>query len=150
LVLIASVYAFSNGTLNSPYAAAKAGVEQLGRALRVELHPHGASASVAYFGFIDTKMVADAYESPLTQQLDKSIPLPLRKKIPPSAAARAIVRGIEGRKAQIIAPKRWRALAVLRGVAGPSGDALMLHERNLQDVLRGVDDSAARAASPSA
>ena len=39
------------------YAMAKAGVEQLGRALRVELVPHGASASVAYFGFIDTEMV---------------------------------------------------------------------------------------------
>ena len=47
LVLVASIYAFTNGALQSPYAAAKAGVEQLGRALRVELAPHGASASGA-------------------------------------------------------------------------------------------------------
>ena len=36
----------------------KAAVEQFGRALRLELAPHGASASVAYFGFIDTEMLA--------------------------------------------------------------------------------------------
>ena len=44
IVLVSSVYAFINGFGNSPYAAAKAGVESLGRALRVELAPHGASA----------------------------------------------------------------------------------------------------------
>src|SRR5207245_7130108 len=55
VVVIASVYAFTNGVGMIPYAMAKAGVEQLGRALRVELIPHGANASVAYFGFIDTE-----------------------------------------------------------------------------------------------
>ena len=57
LVLVASVYAFVNGAMLSSYATAKAGVESLGRSLRAELAPHGAGASVAYFGFIDTKMV---------------------------------------------------------------------------------------------
>ncbi len=51
MVVISSVYAFFNGFGNSPYAVAKAGVESLGRALRVELAPHGASATVAYFGW---------------------------------------------------------------------------------------------------
>ena len=45
---------------NSPYAVAKAGVESMGRALRVELRPQGASATVGYFGWVDTKMVQDA------------------------------------------------------------------------------------------
>ena len=57
VVVISSVYAFVNGVGTAPYAMAKAGVEQLGRALRVELAQHGAGASVAYFGFIDTEMV---------------------------------------------------------------------------------------------
>jgi NAD(P)-dependent dehydrogenase (short-subunit alcohol dehydrogenase family) len=139
LVLVASVYAFTNGVLQSPYATAKAGVEQLGRALRVELTPHGASASIAYFGFVDTKMVADAYEHPITQRLDKSIPRPLRKKIPPSAAAQAIVRGVERRRAHIVAPRRWGLLLALRGVIGPAGDAAMRHEPNLQDAIRAAD-----------
>jgi NAD(P)-dependent dehydrogenase (short-subunit alcohol dehydrogenase family) len=59
-VVVSSVYAFMNGMLLSPYAVAKAGVEQLGRALRAELTPHGASATVAYFGFVDTRMVQEA------------------------------------------------------------------------------------------
>ena len=42
LVVVSSVYAFVNGVLNSPYAAAKAGVESLGRSLRAELTPLGA------------------------------------------------------------------------------------------------------------
>ncbi|MGV7637292.1 SDR family NAD(P)-dependent oxidoreductase, partial [Mycobacterium kansasii] len=44
LLLTSSVYAFVNGVGVSPYAVAKAGVEQLGRALRVELAPYGATA----------------------------------------------------------------------------------------------------------
>ena len=55
MVVVSSVYAFANGMGNTPYAVAKAGVESLGRALRVELAPHGASATVAYFGWVDTK-----------------------------------------------------------------------------------------------
>ena len=61
-VLVSSVYAFMNGILLSPYAVAKAGVEQLGRALRLELASHGASATVAYFGFVDTEMVRQGME----------------------------------------------------------------------------------------
>ena len=64
MVVVSSVYAFVNGMGNSPYAVAKAGVESLGRALRVELAPHGASATVAYFGWVDTKLVQDAFAQP--------------------------------------------------------------------------------------
>jgi NAD(P)-dependent dehydrogenase (short-subunit alcohol dehydrogenase family) len=64
IVVVASVAAFVNGSLLSSYAAAKAGVEQMGRALRTELAPFGASASVAYFGWVDTRMVQDAFARP--------------------------------------------------------------------------------------
>jgi NAD(P)-dependent dehydrogenase (short-subunit alcohol dehydrogenase family) len=143
LVLIASVYAFVNGVLQSPYAVAKAGVEQLGRALRAELAQHGASASVAYFGFIDTKMVADAFAHPEIDRLRKSIPLPLRKMLPPEAAAKAIVNGIEGRRPRIIAPRRWAALSVGRGLAGPAMDRFVLADPNMRRALRDADRSPA-------
>ncbi len=64
IVLVSSAYAFINGMLNSSYAVAKSGVESLGRALRTELSPLGASATVAYFGWVDTKMVQDALQPP--------------------------------------------------------------------------------------
>ena len=65
VLVIASVYAFLNGAMQSSYAMSKAAVEQLGRALRVELAPHGASAGVGYFGFVDTAMVRGAFEDPI-------------------------------------------------------------------------------------
>ena len=39
IVLISSIYAFSNGMAEAPYAMSKAAVEQFGRALRAELAP---------------------------------------------------------------------------------------------------------------
>jgi NAD(P)-dependent dehydrogenase (short-subunit alcohol dehydrogenase family) len=139
VVLISSIYAFTNGVLMTPYAAAKAGVEQLGRALRVELEHHGAGATVAYFGFVDTRMVADAYADTVVEKLDESIPWPLRKRISPAAAARGIVDGIERRAARVILPRRWEALRVLRGIAGPASDEVIRRHRKVQPLLRNVD-----------
>ena len=73
-VVVASVYAFLNGVLATPYAISKAGGEQLGRSLRAELAIHGASASVAYFGFIDTAMVREAFEDPIGQRIEEVLP----------------------------------------------------------------------------
>jgi len=42
ILITGSIYSFLNGMVNGPYAASKAGVEQLGRALRSELAMHGA------------------------------------------------------------------------------------------------------------
>ncbi len=139
VVIVSSVYAFTNGVLQSPYAMAKAGVEQLGRSLRVELRPHGASATVVYFGFVATEMVAQAYADPITQRLDRTIPFPLRAPISPQAAAAGIVAGIERRAAYVILPRRWEILRRLRGFAGPATDALARRHPVLQRTLRAAD-----------
>ena len=89
LGLVSSVYAFANGMGNSPYAVAKPGVESLGRSLRVELAPHGASATVAYFGWVDTTMVQDALSQPDAERLNKTTPKFLLKRIQPEEAAAA-------------------------------------------------------------
>jgi NAD(P)-dependent dehydrogenase (short-subunit alcohol dehydrogenase family) len=60
--LIASVDACNNGVGVTPCAMSKAAVEQLRRALRVDLVQHGVSASVGSFGFIDTEMVHRAID----------------------------------------------------------------------------------------
>src|SRR3954454_1413126 len=93
IVVTSSVYAFVNGVLNSPYAVAKAGVESLGRSLRTELTPLGASASVAYFGWVDTRMVQDAVARPHSERLQEGLPEWFSRRIPPSAAGAAIVAG---------------------------------------------------------
>jgi NAD(P)-dependent dehydrogenase (short-subunit alcohol dehydrogenase family) len=141
VVLISSIYAFTNGVLMTPYAAAKAAVEQLGRALRVELEHHGAGATVAYFGFVDTAMVSEAYSEPVVEKLDESIPRPLRKRISPATAARGIVDGIEHRAARVILPRRWESLRLLRGITGPASDEFIRHHRKVQPLLHDVDAS---------
>ena len=140
VVVISSIYAFTNGAGAVPYAMSKAAVEQFGRALRVELVPHGASVSVAYFGFIDTEMVHRAIDSdPLADQMIASLPQPLRKRLPPSAAGQAIARGIERRQPRIIRPRRWTIMSVLRGILNPLADAQAERDETLQELVRQFD-----------
>jgi NAD(P)-dependent dehydrogenase (short-subunit alcohol dehydrogenase family) len=140
VVVVASIYAFINGMGAVPYAMAKAGVEQLGRALRVELVQHGASASVAYFGFIDTEMVHRTIDQdPLAPTMFEQMPRVLQKRLRPAVAGEAIVRGIERRRPRIIRPRRWTVLSVLRGITGPLGDLQLERDAATQDVLRQLD-----------
>ena len=131
IVVTSSVYAFMNGVFNSPYAVAKAGVESMGRALRTELTPLGASASVAYFGWVDTKMVQDATSRPHAEHLRNNTPDFLLKRIQPSEAGAAIVRGIEERAPRIFAPRWWRYISALRGVLNPLLDRRMENDRRM-------------------
>jgi NAD(P)-dependent dehydrogenase (short-subunit alcohol dehydrogenase family) len=141
VVVVASVYAFVNGVSVIPYAMSKAAVEQLGRALRVELTPHGASASVAYFGFIDTAMVQRGLDAdPLANALMDRLPKPLHKRLKPEQAAAAVVAGIEQRKPRIIVPRRWIALSALRGVLSPLLDAQQERDAATQAVILKLDE----------
>jgi len=140
LVLVASVYAFMNGVSNSAYATAKAGVESLGRSLRTELAPHGASASVAYFGFIDTKMVQDASEDPVMKRFEGNFPAFMTRRSTPALAGGAIVHGIETRAPRIIHPSWWRVGSVLRGVIGPLLDRRMERDPRMLEFVREVED----------
>ena len=140
VVVIASVYAFVNGVGLASYAISKAGVEQLGRALRAELVQHGASASVAYFGFIDTEMVHQGLDQdPLASRMGSSLPRALAKRLQPSVAGEAIARGIERRQPRIIQPRRWTAFSALRGILGPLMDARLERDEEVQAHLRELD-----------
>jgi NAD(P)-dependent dehydrogenase (short-subunit alcohol dehydrogenase family) len=140
VVVISSIYAFTNGIGAVPYAMSKAAVEQFGRALRVELVQHGASASVAYFGFIDTEMVHQAIDAdPLVDAMFESVPRPLRKRLSPTVAGEAIARGIERRAPRIMRPRRWTVMSVLRGIVNPLIDKQMERDENAQAILRQLD-----------
>ena len=139
VVVVASIYAFLNGALGSSYAVSKAGVEQLGRALRVELAPHRASASVAYFGFIDTEMTRAFDTDPILRRYQEMMPRALMRRVPPATAAEALVRGIERRSPRIVAPRAWRAYSVLRGMLNPLLDARMERDERLLPLVRDGD-----------
>jgi NAD(P)-dependent dehydrogenase (short-subunit alcohol dehydrogenase family) len=150
IVVTSSVYAFVNGVFNSPYAVAKAGVESLGRSLRAELMPLGASASVAYFGWVDTRMVQDVVENN-SDRMRQNLPDFLSKRIGPDEAGAAIVRGIEERAPRIFAPKWWRYVSALRGIVNPlldrrfESDATMI--ATVREVEADADEQGAAAVS---
>jgi NAD(P)-dependent dehydrogenase (short-subunit alcohol dehydrogenase family) len=140
VVVVSSIYAFTNGAGNVAYAMSKAAVEQFGRALRAELVQHGASASVAYFGFIDTEMVRRALDQdPLAAEMLANLPAPLRKRIPAAVAGEAIARGIERREPRIIRPRRWIIMSLLRGLLNPLGDARLERDATSQRLLEALD-----------
>jgi NAD(P)-dependent dehydrogenase (short-subunit alcohol dehydrogenase family) len=139
LVVVSSVYAFANGFGNTPYAVAKAGVESLGRALRVELAPHGASATVAYFGWVDTKLVQDAFAQPDADRVRDLSPDFLLKRITPDEAAAGLVRGIEERAPRVFVPKWWRYVSALRGIVNPLLDKRMESDAKTQALIRDLD-----------
>lgn len=123
LVLISSSYAHVNGMLNSSYAVSKAAVEALGRSLRAELVPLGASATVAYFGYVKTDLVSEVFDNELADQFREEIaPAFLTRQITVEKAASALVRGIESRTARVIAPNVWKPIFYLRGLLGPLTD----------------------------
>jgi NAD(P)-dependent dehydrogenase (short-subunit alcohol dehydrogenase family) len=139
MIVVSSVYAFANGMGNSPYAVAKAGVEALGRTLRAELKPHGASASVAYFGWVDTKMVQDAFEQEDSSRIRELSPEWLLKRITPEEAGAGLVRGIEEQAPRIFVPKWWRYVSAFRGLINPLLDKRMETDEKTRALVRDLD-----------
>jgi NAD(P)-dependent dehydrogenase (short-subunit alcohol dehydrogenase family) len=142
VLVVASVYAAANGVLAAPYAVSKAAVEALGRALRVELAPHGASAGVAYFGFIDTAMVREAFARPVIQELMPALPEAIRRPVPVGRAGEAIVRGIERRSARVAAPGWVWAVLASRGLS-PVFDRQLLGDEHVRAAIARAEREAA-------
>ena len=88
------------------YGAAKSGVEALGHALRVEMQGYGVDVGVAYFSWIDTEMVRGADRTEIGAAMRAELKGPLARTYPVSAAAEAVVRGIERRSRIVACPRR--------------------------------------------
>ncbi len=142
IVVTGSIYSFANGVLNSPYAVAKAGVEALGRGLRAELMPLGASAGVAYYGWVDTRLVKDGFDRKHSDRLQKNAPGWLFKRIQPDEAAAALIRGIEERAPRTFAPKWWRYVSALRGIVNPLLDRRFDRNRQMLETIHAVEAEA--------
>jgi NAD(P)-dependent dehydrogenase (short-subunit alcohol dehydrogenase family) len=153
VVIVASAAAFVNGMLMSPYATSKAAVEAFGRSLRAELSPFGASASVVYFSWIDTRMVQDTFEKPGTKLLQEFSPDFLLKRTTPAAAGAAIVAGIEERAPRIFAPKWLRYVSAFRGLINPLLERRVERDSRMAAAIREaetVEAGSADASEPAA
>jgi NAD(P)-dependent dehydrogenase (short-subunit alcohol dehydrogenase family) len=146
IVFIGSIYSFANGMLASPYAVSKAGVEALGRALRAELAPLGASASVVYFGWVETDLVRDSLDRKDggrgARILGDILPAFLLRRISPQVAGDTIVRALEERAPRAFAPRVWRYLSAVRGLINPILDRRMDHDAQVAAVVTEAETAA--------
>ena len=151
LVLNGSILSHANGFLASPYAVSKAAVEQLARALRVELAPFGASAGVAYFGWVDTELVRGSLDDQEAGRwLREVMPGFLLKRITPEQAGVALARGVEQRAPRVFAPRVWRYISALRGLVNPVFDRRSERDPGFAKVLREAEAASNAKHQPAA
>ncbi|RDI44959.1 NADP-dependent 3-hydroxy acid dehydrogenase YdfG [Nocardia mexicana] len=139
-VVVSSCAAFAPGMGGAPYMISKAGVEQLGRALRVELAAVGATAGVSYFGIVDTAMTHDTLDrDDLGQALNRLLPWPLSVRITAAEAAKSVADGIERRAARTIAPVGWQPYSLLRGAVNVVLDSRLARDSRVHELIRGIE-----------
>jgi NAD(P)-dependent dehydrogenase (short-subunit alcohol dehydrogenase family) len=119
LLNISSMTAILHGAMLGPYTTAKAGVEALSDALRMESAPSGAVVGCAYFGFLETDLVRAAFAEPSAEAITGSMPGFIRNPAPLHKAIDAIERGIERRSARVWAPRWLGPMLTLRGILQP-------------------------------
>ncbi len=135
LLNIASLAAASHAPMMGPYSSTKAGVEALSNVLRMELAPTGARVGCAYFGFIDTDLVKNAFSQPSAQSVRSRMPSFLANPAPLPKAIDAIERGVQRRAARLWAPRWVGAALTLRTLIQP------LTERQVLSDLDGLSES---------
>lgn len=140
VLVVSSVAAFVPGPGGAAYMISKAAVEQLGRALRLELAPHGVTAGIAYFGVVDTQLARTTLDDdPLGRELEKRLPPPLRRRLTAAQAAGVLADAIERRAGRTLAPAIWQPWALLRGLVNVVADAYLARDRHVQAFVRDLE-----------
>ncbi len=135
LLNISSLSAITHAPMMGPYSAAKAGVEALTDALRLELAPSGAAVGCAYFGFLDTDLVRASFGRPSAEAMTARLPGFMRDPAPLSIAIDAIERGVARRSARLWAPRWIGPMLALRGLLQP------LVERQARSDMEGLREN---------
>ncbi len=112
----ASVSIFAHPPCVSSYAASKAAVEAMCNCWRIELAAHGVGVGVIYASWVQTPLVTEGDMHPAFVRLKSTMPPPLRRAIPATAAAEMIIKGMAQRKRRIWVPGWVRVLYWLRTV----------------------------------
>lgn len=119
LLCVSSLAAAHHAPLMASYTASKAGVEAFGDALRTEASVDGVAVGVAYFSFIDTDMVRDAFAESPTQSLREGVAARFTRPMPLDRSVSRVVRGIERRAKRIVVPRALEALVLAPGLLTP-------------------------------
>jgi NADP-dependent 3-hydroxy acid dehydrogenase YdfG len=101
LVLVSSVDGKKGLPIDTPYVTAKFALAGLGEVMRQELYGTGVHVTTVFPGRIDTPLIEDL-----------RVPW-VSPKYSPDMAARAIVKGIQRRKPEVIVPGFYRLFVIL-------------------------------------
>jgi NAD(P)-dependent dehydrogenase (short-subunit alcohol dehydrogenase family) len=121
-LLVASAAAFAALPGMAAYSASKAGVEQFGNALRLELAHKRVGVGVAFMTWIDTDLVRDVRtDLPAFDDNIRRMPGPLGTVTSVGECADAFVHGIEHRSQQVYVPSSLRRVhPLLSLLSGPA------------------------------
>ncbi|OZD79397.1 short-chain dehydrogenase [Rhodococcus sp. 05-339-2] len=145
ILLVSSCAAFTPGMGGSAYMVSKAAVEQLGRALRIELAAVGASAGLAYFGVVDTDLARHTLEDdPIGRRIGGFLPWPLSRRLPSQRAAELLVHAVRTRRARLIAPAVWTPYFWFRGMLNPILERRLVRDRRVAQIIRDLEETHAR------
>jgi hypothetical protein len=84
-------------------------------------------------------MVQDGLSRPHSERLQENTPAWLLRRIQPSEAGAATVRGIEERAPRIFAPRWWRYVSALRGILNPLIDRRLERDPSFRQTLLEVE-----------
>lgn len=137
LLNISSLSAIAHAPMMGPYTAAKAGVEALTDALRLECAPLGVAVGCAYFGFLDTDLVRAAFAREAARSMASQLPSFMGTPAPVSKAIDAIERGVERRSPKVWAPRWIGPMLYLRGLLQPLSERRALSD--MTSLRQGVE-----------
>jgi NAD(P)-dependent dehydrogenase (short-subunit alcohol dehydrogenase family) len=126
-LLVSSAAAFTAAPGMAAYCAAKAGVEQFGNALRLEVAHCGVGVGVAHPSWVDTDLVRNAVTDLASfRRTLRRLPWPLGTMTPVGDCAESFVDAIVRRRRRVFVPRGVALVHTLRTlVLGPVGEAAM-------------------------
>jgi NAD(P)-dependent dehydrogenase (short-subunit alcohol dehydrogenase family) len=126
-LMISSAAAFTALPGMAAYCASKAGVEQFGNVLRLEVAHLGVDVGTAHPIWIDTDMVRGFKEDmPSYREARKKLPWPTSTEVSVDDCAAMLIRGIEKRKRRVFVPRSIGLVQALRAIVlSPFSDAVI-------------------------
>lgn len=126
-LIISSAAAFTALPGMAAYCASKAGVEQFGNVLRLEVAHLGVAVGTAHPIWIDTDMVRGfKQDMPSFRDARKKMPWPTSVEISVDDCAAMLIRGIEKRKRRVYVPRSIGIVQALRTIVlSPMSDRVI-------------------------
>ena len=147
-LLVSSAAAFTVLPGMACYSAAKAGVEQFGNALRLELAHKGVDVGTAHPSWVETDLVRDLRDDlPVLRRTLPRLPGPLGVSMTAATCAEAFVDGIERRRRRVYVPRTLAGVQAMRTVfAGPAAELVL--RRRARALVPELEREVSRLARP--